>query len=212
MNGLVLEHLAATTLPENKALLADLQRLERELADGDRWRDSLQREAYRAEQLHEIQLQHWSRCRLRKEAIAEDLKRYSESWKRANERGPSERLLDLERRKAETALLDDKALQKELLEAAAADTPEARLRFSPERLTALSLEAAKRGSGTFEAVEAMKNCHAAKPWLNSVKGAELQRLEQAYEVEYGQAALGPSDEGTDFLGAFDISELLQDAL
>jgi len=29
-------------------------------------------------------------------------------------------------------------------------------------------------------------------------------------VEYGQAALGPGDEGTDYIGAFDISELLQD--
>lgn len=211
MNDLIRGHFDLSALPENKALLTDIKRLETELADRQKWNtvNPLEKQAYRDEMIHKIQTDHWARCQAKKEAVSDELGKFAAAWKRDNQPDAAERLLKLERYKAQISLMNPKDLKQKISEAASADTPEARSRFSPEWLTAATAEAAKMGGDTrFAAGVALQNCHAEAPWLNTEQGAALSELAQAYDMEYGQAALGPEDDGNGAIGRFDVAEVV----
>ena len=191
-DGLWRAQMADNPTAENRALLADLERLEADLSDTRKWSDipNEERPAIRDQMLHELQMAHWQRCAERKEKLQTEYDAFRESWQRQHKRDGAERLANMQRHKTELKLNPDKA-EAELYEAASADTPEARGKYDPDRLYAAAEYIADQGkAGTLEVAKgALDNCNVSEPWLNTEKGDLLAREIGEVDIEYGTAAV-----------------------
>jgi hypothetical protein len=204
-NALARAFLADNPTPENKSLLADLERLENDLSDTRKWADipNEKRSDLRDQMLHEVQLAHWQRCAERKEKLSAEFEAFRASWQRQNKRDGSERLADMQRYRTEIKL-DDSNLEATLLEAASAETPEERAKYDPDYLYALAEHAADKGlkGALGVAKSALENCNVKAPWLNDPRGDALAKEMSAVDAEYGTAKIAD-----DF--QFDIAEAIK---
>ena len=83
-DGLWRAQMASNPTAENRALLADLERLEADLSDTRKWSDipNEERPGIRDSMLHELQMAHWQRCTQRKEKLSAEFDAFRESWQR----------------------------------------------------------------------------------------------------------------------------------
>ena len=191
-DGLWRAQMASNPTAENRALLADLERLEADLSDTRKWSDipNEERPGIRDSMLHELQMAHWQRCTQRKEKLSAEFESFRASWERQHRVDGSERLANMARYKTEIKLNPKKA-ESDLYEAASADTPEARAKFDADYLYALAEHTANEGkSGSLEVAKgALSNCNVSQPWINTEKGDLLAKEIGEVSLEYGTAAV-----------------------
>ena len=190
-NALAREFLKQSGTPENRALIADLERFEADINDGQKWqgmkpveRDQLQERA-----LHELAMNHWHRCAQSREKLEHEYDQFRASWERTHRIDGAARLANMAHYKTRLKLDSPEKIEGELFAAANASTPEERAQFDPDRLYAMAEIAADSGKpGTLEvAKQALSNCNVDAPWLNDPKGAALAAAIDEVTTEYGLA-------------------------
>ena len=205
-NALAREFLKRSGTPENRALIADIERFEADIADKRKWADfdNVERAELQERALHDLTVQHWRRCAERKEKLSAEFTAFRDSWKRQNKRDGSERLANMQRYKTDIKLNPDK-IEAELYAAAEADTPAARAKYDPDYLYMAAEYIADQGkTGTLAvARSALDNCHVSEPWLNTDKGAALASAINEVDVEYGLA----KSDGGEIVA--EVAELIQ---
>ena len=199
-------------LPENKALKADIARIEEGYRDVERWanRDPAERAQWLDEQVANAQMDHWSRCQNRKTEVGEELAKYRESWSRQNKGNASERLYNLERHKVEIGLSTDKEIEAKLRQAAGAETMAERAAVDADFLLAAAGHLLNKGDVNRAAIakSALENCNADRPWLNSERGEALQKLHDVYDCQFGLVRLDPTVSGSNEFSTLEVASLL----
>ena len=189
-NSLARAFLADSPIPENRALMADIQRFEADINDKRKWQDftNTERAELQERQLHELTMQHWTRCAQRKEKLQSEYDAFRATWERQNRVDGAERLANMARFKTEIRLDPDK-IEAKLHEAASADTPQDRAKYDADWLYAAAEHMADTGKpGTLAvAKSALDNCNANAPWMNDPKGDALASAIDEVSVEYGLA-------------------------
>ena len=205
-NALAREFLKQSGTPENRALIADIDRFEADINDAHKWDNysNVERAELQERALHDLTVRHWNRCAARKEQLSGEFDAFRESWKRQNKRDGSERLANMARFRTEIKLDPDK-IEAELYAAAEADTPAARAKYDPDYLYMAAEHVADQGKAGTLAVarSALDNCHVSEPWLNTEKGSALASAINEVDVEYG---LAKSDGGEI---AVEVAELIK---
>jgi hypothetical protein len=189
-NSLARAFIEDTPSAENRALLADIQRIETDLSDKRKWQDytNVEKDELAERMLHECSMSHWQRNTERKEKLTAEFDAFRASWERTNKRDGSERLANMARYKTEIKL-DPKKAEADLYAAADASTPEDRAQYDSDYLYALAEHTANENKpGTLSvAKSALDNCNVSEPWLNTDKGANLATAILEVDTEYGIA-------------------------
>ena len=198
-------------LPENRALRADIERIESGFRDEDRWANKPPQERYEwlDQETANAQLNHWSRCQNRKIEVGKELDKYRDAWRNANKGTDAERIYNLERYKIQIALADEKELMSKVNQAANASTFEEKAAADHDFLLAAAGHFLNQGDKMKAAVakSALENTNSDRPWLNTERGKRLQDLHDTYDVEFGLVQLDPSVAG-DMFSTLELTEIM----